>query len=114
MLGTVSVTANGVSHELRLSMSAMMRVERETGIGIIDVLDAFQAGAPKAVILGHVLAASMGQGKGDTMDAAAALMDALGFVASTKLVGEVLTKAFPPTAQSSEGTPGNPAAVPSP
>lgn len=98
MISSVTIDAGGKAEVLRLPTKAMARLESE-----YDGMTFFQfwegvAASPRITDMVAILAAMMNNGDGADRDAAADLIDQIGFEAAVDIIGDVANKAFPETA----------------
>lgn len=100
MLGEVSLGAGEKCQTLKLSASAMVRIERQAGTGIDKVLAGLQSeadGFSVAKFVG-IFAELMNAGKGASEDEALELLDAVGFAEAVAAFEAACEAAFPDAA----------------
>lgn len=94
MISTTTHVVDGRSYEFRLTHAAMMRVEDELDMSIIEVANSMQKGVRIGTVL-RVLAQSMNNGQGASHDDASDFLDLIGLEEASAIFGQVFEAAFP-------------------
>lgn len=102
MISTISVKANGTDHKLRFSARAMMKIERETGEGVMDFLKKMDGSLQLSAIL-KLFEACLNDGKGASEDEALDIMDDIGAIKAAEVIGKAVSEAFPKAEGEAEG-----------
>lgn len=107
MINNVKIKVGKVTHKLKLSTAALMRMEEENAGQPCDVLlDRLITGKGGASLLISALAAGLDDGKGVERAKAVALVDALGGVRKVvPFVGDAIAAAFPPEPAGADADP---------
>lgn len=102
MIATHEVKIGKITHKLKLSTRAIVRVEDAAGQTFFEVIGARIAGDPegetrqatRTKTYVDILAATLGDGAGGTEDQAYDLIDAIGLVKAIELVQKLIADAF--------------------
>lgn len=107
MINHVKIKVGKVTHKLKFSTAALMRMEEDNDGKPFDVLmDRLITGKGGASLVVSALAAGLNDGKGVEREKAAALVDALGGVRKVvPFVGDAIAVAFPVEAAEADADP---------
>ena len=89
MIGSVVI----FGHSFRLTVGAMMRVERETGVDFPALLEQMED-RPSVTRVAHIIAAAMHNGQGGTVEEGAAFIDQHGFSDVMASLADLIGEAF--------------------
>lgn len=96
MISSVPMKVGKKTHKLKVSIKAQMRLEKEHGKPMGDLLEVLISGAGGVCMVVSAMAAFLDDGKGVDEDAAADVVEALGGSgAVTQYMAEALQVAFP-------------------
>lgn len=101
MLSSVVIEHGEIRHEIKLSASAMYRLERRSAewsddgkpMSILDILQCLKDFS--VVRFAELMAETMNAGAGATVDETLALMDVVGFVEAMRAFEQATEAAFP-------------------
>lgn len=96
MISSVPVKVGKKSHKLKVSIRAQVRLEKEHGKPIGDVLDQLISGAGGVTLISSAWAACLNDGAGVELEEAMDVLDHIGGAnAASPYLSEALQNAFP-------------------